>query len=59
MKTNYICTNLDCDYRTNVNKILTMKQLDEVVVKDGGKASNISTQCPKCKKYSTLVYISE
>jgi hypothetical protein len=55
MKANYICANFDCNYTTGRNDNLPLKDLKEVVKKDGGMIEGSNSTCPSCHQNS-LVY---
>lgn len=58
MVSNFECSNLKCEYTTGRSDSLKMRDLNEVVAKDGGIVKGRYTSCPKCKG-NTLVYVSQ
>jgi hypothetical protein len=54
MKTNYVCANLDCQYTTNRDDNLKIRDLNQFVKEQGGEISEVSQMCPECKQ-NTLV----
>lgn len=55
IQSNYHCSELMCDYRTNKK---TSEEADKQLLQDGGYDINKKTKCPKCENDS-LVFIAE